>query len=313
MSWNQGSKQIASFTNRDGKTVNVIKNYGQINEATLKQQCEHFCKVGVVNAQSRTKQNKPMMCICLAKSLTADAQARLLAHRSQFTFDDVEYALLMFKVIMRLATMDSVATTQTLRENLQALGMYVATVKGDINKIHTEFNKNYSQLLSRGPLVDDSIQILFNAYQGVPCYNFQTYMGRQCNDYLDGKITLSHKVLLKMTKGKFDWLVSKKKWGAKSPDDEKIVTMAAEIKNLKGQLKLHPKLAEIADRKDEDKKESKKTHNKKDTSNKKDQKKDEAWEKVPPKNGDPKEKKNGDYTYHWCKHHMAWTVHKPAE
>ncbi len=20
----------------------------------------------------------------------------------------------------------------------------------------------------------------------------------------------------------------------------------------------------------------------------------------------------GKYTYHWCKHHMVWTVHKPA-
>ncbi len=58
-----------------------------------------------------------------------------------------------------------------------------------------------------------------------------------------------------MAKGKFDWLVSKKKWGAKSPDDKKIVAMAAEIKNLKGQFKLHSKLVEIADKKDEDKKE----------------------------------------------------------
>jgi hypothetical protein len=60
----------------------------------------------------------------------------------------------------------------------------------------------------------------------------------------------------------------KKKWGAKSPDNEKIVAMAAEIK---------------------------------------------SWKKIPPKSGDSKEKKQGDYTYHWCKHHMAWTIHKPAD
>ncbi len=167
--------------------------------------------------------------------------------------------------------------------------------------------------MSRGASVDDPIQILFNAYQVVPCYNFQTYIGRQYDNYLDGKLTLTHEVLLKMTKTKYDWLVSKKKWGAKSPDDKKIVAMAAEIKSLKGQLKLNPKLAEIADKKEEDKKSGKKTRNKKDTSNKREQKKDEAWKKVPPKSGDPKEKKQGDYTYHWCEHHMAWTVHKPAD
>ena len=46
MGWNQDSKQIISFTSRDGKTVDVIKNYDQIDKEMLKQQGEHFCKVG---------------------------------------------------------------------------------------------------------------------------------------------------------------------------------------------------------------------------------------------------------------------------
>ena len=310
MGWNQGARQITSFVNREGKTIDIIKNYGQIDELTLKMQCENFCKPGEANAQTRAKQNNTMMCACLSKSLTADAKAKLLAHRSDFTFDGVEYAPVMYKVIMRLATMDSVATTQTLRDNLQNLGTFAATVKGDIDKIHAEFDKNYSQLLSRGASVDDPIQILFDAYQVVPCYNFQTYIGRQYDDYLDGRLTIAHhELLLKMAKTKYDWLVSKKKWGAKSPDDEKIVAMAAEIKSLQGKLKLNPKLAEIA--KGDDKKGGKK--NKKDTSNKREQKKDEAWKKDPPKSGDPKEKKQGELTFHWCEHHMAWTVHKPAD
>jgi hypothetical protein len=56
-----------------------------------------------------------------------------------------------------------------------------------------------------------------------------------------------------------------------------------------------------------------KAKNKKDMSNKKNQKKDEAWKKVPPKDGEPKKKEHGDLTSHWCEHHMAWTVHKPAD
>ncbi len=39
MGWNAGARQITSFTNRDGKTIDIIKQYGQIDEATLKQQC----------------------------------------------------------------------------------------------------------------------------------------------------------------------------------------------------------------------------------------------------------------------------------
>jgi hypothetical protein len=91
--------------------------------------------------------------------------------------------------------------------------------------------------------------------------------------------------------------------------------MAAEINALKGQLKLDSKLSAIAkDKKKEDKGENKgKKKNKKDTSNKKYQKKDEAWKKVLPKEGDPKEKQLGKYTFQWCEHHMAWTAHKPQD
>jgi hypothetical protein len=117
-----------------------------------------------------------MMSICLAKSLTADAQARLLTYQNKYTFDGVEYAPLMYKIIMHLATIDSVATTQTLRDNLQLLGMYAATVSGNISKVHNGFDKNYSQLIARGMTVNNPIGILFEAYLIVPCHNFKMYI-----------------------------------------------------------------------------------------------------------------------------------------
>jgi hypothetical protein len=51
-------------------------------------------------------------------------------------------------------------------------------------------------------------------------------------------------------------------------NDEKIMAMAVEMKSLKGQLKLNPRLAEIADKKDKEKNGGKKMQNKKNTSNK---------------------------------------------
>jgi hypothetical protein len=54
----------------------------------------------------------------------ADAEARLLTYRNKYTFNGVEYAPLMYKIIMHLATIDSIATTQTLhKNNLQLLGV----------------------------------------------------------------------------------------------------------------------------------------------------------------------------------------------
>ena len=40
----------------------------------------------------------------------------------------------------------------------------------------------------------------------------------------------------------------------------------------------------------------------------------EAWKKEPLKAGESKVGKQvGKYTCNWCEHHMAWTIHKPAD
>jgi len=230
MGWNKGSKQITTFTNSSGVSFDIINSYGQINEATLKTAYERFCKAGEADAESRAKQNNTMMSMCLNKSLTASAKASLLTYRNEYTFDGVEYTPLMYKIIMHLTTIDSVTTTQTLRDNLQNLGVFAVTVKGNIDKINVEFDTNYSQLLARGATLDDpiAIGILFEAYLLVPCYNFTKYIGTKHNECLDGNLSsLTHEAMMSMAKCKFDFLKTKGKWGAKSPDDKKIVAMAA--------------------------------------------------------------------------------------
>ena len=144
MGWNAGTKGITSFANRDGNTIDIIKSYGQSDEVTLRTACEHFCKAGEANFKSRARQNNTMMGICLLKLLTAESQAHLLTYCKDYLIDEVECALLMYKVIMRLATINSVATTQALCDNLHVLGTFASTVSGNIDKISSEFDKNYS-------------------------------------------------------------------------------------------------------------------------------------------------------------------------
>jgi hypothetical protein len=64
---------------------------------------------------------------------------------------------------MRLATIITVATTQTLQDNLQNLGVFAATVSGDINNIHGEFDKNCTPLIARGTTIDNPIGVFFDA------------------------------------------------------------------------------------------------------------------------------------------------------
>jgi hypothetical protein len=92
-----------------------------------------------------------MLAQCLTNSLTPAAQACFEPYQAQFTFDGIEYGPLKYKIIMRLATIDSVATTETLRKNLNNLPTYSASVNGDVDMINYYFDASYSQIfLSHG-------------------------------------------------------------------------------------------------------------------------------------------------------------------
>jgi hypothetical protein len=287
MGWNASTKGITSFANRDGNTINIIKSYGQIDKVTLRTACEGFCKASKADAKSQARQSNTMMGICLLNLLMAEAQAHLLTYRKDYLINEVKCAPLMYKVIMRLAMIDSVATTQTLRDNLHTLGMFASTVSGNIDKINSEFDKNYSQIIACGTTVDYPVGILISAYQVVPCYHFKSYINSMHEDYLNRKFaTLTHKSLVGMAKSKFNYLCTKGTWGAKSPDDDKIIAMTAAFDTLKGQIKLSPQLAATGGKNDGKPTKGQKTRNKKNTSDCVKQKKDEAWKKVPPKEGE---------------------------
>ena len=80
MGWSTGTKQITTFVNSSGVSIDIIKNYGQINLVTLKTACERLCKAGEVDAESRAKQNNTMMANCLANLLSLVAKVCLLTY-----------------------------------------------------------------------------------------------------------------------------------------------------------------------------------------------------------------------------------------
>ncbi len=168
-------------------------------------------------------------------------------------------------------------------------------VNGDINKVHGKFERNHLQLLACGATVDDPIGLLFDAYRVVPCHNFKEYIRRHHDDWLDGKLTgITHETLMTFATHKCDNLKNKGTWGAKSPGNEKIVAMLAALNALKGHPKPDDKLGDVIKGKGKGKRKGKgsdkKTKNKKNTGKKAQQKEDEAWKKVPPKDGDKKSK-----------------------
>ncbi len=65
MGWNQGIQGITKFTNQNNIVINIVRNYGQINEANLWAGCKVCCKHGGAKVQQRVAQNNHMMAQCL--------------------------------------------------------------------------------------------------------------------------------------------------------------------------------------------------------------------------------------------------------
>jgi hypothetical protein len=255
-----------------------------------------------------------MVVQCLKSSLTTPALACLEPYQAQFTFDGIKYATLMYKIVIRLATINSVATTESLFNNLDNLPFYPASVNGNADMINSYFDANYSQILACGATVDDPLLKLVDGYLAVPDNAFKKYILSKQEHYHDSKLgaTYTYKNLMAQASATFSLLKIKGVWDAKSPEEERLVTLLAE---LRGKFNLAP---ELSTKKPDDKKDgqskkaggdNKKVKNKKKTSNKKQQKQEKSWKKVPPKDNKPKEKIIHDKTYHWCEHHMAWGMH----
>jgi hypothetical protein len=162
---------------------------------------------------------------------------------------------------MALATIDSVATTKTLCSNLREILMYCATIKGDINLLHSYFDNNYSQIIAQGATVNNPVDILFTVYSVVPCAHFCLYIKGKHDDYTDGMATYTHEQLILLASNKYNLLVQEGIFGAKSLKEEKIIAMQAELTALKGQFVLAPNLQCAASNKKDG---EKKDHVKKD-------------------------------------------------
>jgi hypothetical protein len=188
MGWNQGAMGIAKFSNQHGAAINIVKSYGQRDKPTLKVHCNEFCKATGAKFQTRAAQNNHMMAHCLKKSLTMAFLASLKPYQAQYMSKGIVYAPLMYKTIMRLATIDSIATTKTWCTNPNNLPAYPSSANSDVDLINSYFDTNYTQILARGATVDDPITKLFDAYLSVPDYNFKQYISKKLDSYHNGKL-----------------------------------------------------------------------------------------------------------------------------
>jgi hypothetical protein len=133
---------IPKLPNQHGIAIDIVKNYGQIDKPMLNTHCNEFCKATGAKIETRANQNNHMMVQCLKMSLTLASLACLKPYQVQYMFKGIIYAPLTYKTIMRLAKIEPVATTETLRANLNNVPVYAASVNSNVDLINTFFDTN---------------------------------------------------------------------------------------------------------------------------------------------------------------------------
>lgn len=126
--------------------------------------------------------------------------------------------------------MDSNATDQQLCTNLCELTSHAIKEQGNIDKIHTCFDQNLTQLKAQGQTVDNVHSILFDAYLAVFNAKFNTYIWRLYDNWMDQvgdikMLSIKYEQLMQQAKAKYDSLISLGRWGAKIQEQEELIVL----------------------------------------------------------------------------------------
>ena len=233
-----------------------------------------------IDTESRRAQNSNQMYVCIMGSLTDAGRAKLLTRTNLYTRNNVSSGPLLFKVLMMMATVDTVATISHIRLSLSNLDNYMTTVKDDIEKFNQYVRQQRQDLLARGQRSDDLFVNLFKGYLNCSDRNFTEYILRKKDIYEEGGNvtvdTLMHDALNKYKNIKLEG-----KWNSLTPEQEKLLTLTAEFQELKDK---NLKLSKGLTNKNNNQKRSKKW-NKNSVNNKKGKKRTSRGKRYPQKKG----------------------------
>jgi hypothetical protein len=214
------------------------------------------------------------------------------------------YGILLLKIVIREAHIDTNATERHLREKISSLDVFIASISHYVEKFNAHVINFVNGLRARGHTSQDVLANLFKAYKTVPDQEFVRYIKEKEDDYDDGTDTTPEALMLRAV-DKYKRMVEAKEWKAPSPEHKKIIALEAAMK------KLSPKQSKTnASPKSKTVKRKKSYSTKGKTSGNKS--KPEWMTKAPPTRN-PQIKTLDGKEYHWCSKHKAWGRHQPQE
>ena len=139
---------------------------------------------------------------------------------------------LLLKVLVRESHLDTNATTSWIITQLSSLDEYTMIIGSDIGRFNFHVQTLMGSLAARGETSTDLLTIFFKRYAECSDKTFVTYMDRKQEDYEDGKDT-TPKQTMQTSDSRFKNQNLKNKWNVTSAEEEKILSLQAELKVMK--------------------------------------------------------------------------------
>jgi len=290
----------------EDQVKSIIDHYGELTYEQIKTAAEAY-----VHAETRMAQNSFMMYNCIMNTLTdgAQKQVRVRGLNTPFTVNGRGSGAMLLKVVIMVSHVDTRATITAVQLRLSSLDVLMRELDSNVEKFNDKVNSLVAQLHARGEQMRERELFvnLLKGYKACKDQEFVDYIRHKEYTYEEGG-AITHNQMMEWAVNMYKARMEAGTWCQKVQESEDIIALQARLSSIDNRTKglesrMHkPKQSDTKHPGQKTKKGKKKAGKPK-----------EAWRLVPPKEGDPKSRKVGEKTYHWCHNHQAWVIHKPSD
>ena len=225
--------------NLDSELRYLPTEYGRITMDQIKKFEKSY-----LGLQTRAAQDSYMLYKCLISSLSKEARMKIETWEEDYMIRNNEGTIvpsgnLLLKVIIRESHIDTNATTQSIRMKLSNLDEYIMKIGSDITKFNGYVKMLLSSLHARGQRTEDLLSHLFKGYLAASDKVFVRYIEGKKEKYEEGKDLEPEKLML-LADNRFRLLKERDEWDAPSQEEEKLLSLQAEVEKLKRSSKKKP-------------------------------------------------------------------------
>jgi hypothetical protein len=184
----------------------------------------------------RTAQDAAWMYEFLRDSLTENARVRLTVEKAKFTINDAPDGPCYLKALLIKFFMETMATNYYLRESLSLLPTKIKDLKSDIAKFNDHVDSIMLDLAAGGETSSDLIVYLFKSYLLIKDKVFNQFILNKKEKFDEGDPSITTQALMDSALNKYNTLKQSKAWKAKTPEEEKLIALTAQLKEARDKI-----------------------------------------------------------------------------